>query len=653
MSNDPWQPPLVLMTVDLVILTLRGSRLHVLLIERGVEPYLGLPALPGGFLSNVDEEIAVAARRELSEEAGLDAGALHLEQFGVYGQPGRDPRGRVVSIAHLAIAPRLPAPVAGTDAAGAFWAPVEQVLDTGLTLAFDHQRIVADGVEAARAKLEHSTIATAFCGPAFTLAELQQVYEAVWGVRLDPRNFYRKVRSSTGFIVPIGPMTRPRTGRPARLYRAGPRRTLNPPITRFTNSTPENSTPEKEQGMGDRPEHKGCVVILTALDLEYNAVRSKLSDIEVRPHPAGTRFEVGHLLDQSCLVALGLVGAGNHPAAVLAERAIAEFAPVAVLFVGVAGALWPHMALGDVVVATRVYAYHGGTSEDDGLKARPRSWEIAHGPDQIARHLARTGQWRRYLPAEGDVPRVRFAPIAAGEIVHYSTVADPFQWIREHYNDAIAVEMESAGVAQAGHLNNSLPVVAVRGISDWADSRKADSDTAGWQQKAAANAAAFGVALAAELARGQGDSRNTREPDVEKTGSAGLTDMALVHLIRATAATTTTNIATGNARVGTQAAQVFGDVHFSASPLPQAGLAPQISDLRAHVRQAYVDGLLDQETHEAAEAELDAAAEALAENPGQSAGKVLVALKRLRGLLADVADLASSVATIISSVRGS
>ena len=110
MTDDDWEPPSVLLTVDLVILTLRGTSLQLLLVERGVEPHAGTMALPGGFLRDADEPILVAARRELSEEAGLDADSLLLEQFGVYGNPGRDPRGRVVSVAFLAIAPRLPDP---------------------------------------------------------------------------------------------------------------------------------------------------------------------------------------------------------------------------------------------------------------------------------------------------------------------------------------------------------------------------------------------------------------------------------------------------------------------------------------------------------------------------------------------------------------
>lgn len=241
MTDDQWVAPKVLLAVDLVILTLRQSQLHVLLVQRGVEPYLGTMALPGGFLRDAEEDIPAAARRELAEEASLDADELHLEELGVYGEPGRDPRGRVVSVAYLAIAPRLPDPVAGTDAAGACWTPVDMVLSARLGLAFDHQRIITDGVERARSKLEHTSLAAAFCGQIFTISELQQVYEAVWGVRLDPRNFYRKVQSSQGFIVPAGPPRKSENGRPARLFRAGPRKVLYPPMARYTHPSDKES----------------------------------------------------------------------------------------------------------------------------------------------------------------------------------------------------------------------------------------------------------------------------------------------------------------------------------------------------------------------------------------------------------------------------
>jgi 8-oxo-dGTP diphosphatase len=231
-----------MLAVDLVILTLRESNLHVLLVERGIEPYEGALALPGGFLQHHKEGLAAAAYRELSEEADLDVETLRLEQLGVYGDPGRDPRGRVVSVAYLAIAPRLPEPTAGTDAADARWQRADEVLSGELKLAFDHRRIVADGIDRARVKLEHSPLATAFCGPTFTISELQEVYEAVWGIQLDPRNFYRKVQRTDGFVIAAGSVRKPATGRPARLFTAGPCEVLYPPMIRPTESSSEKES---------------------------------------------------------------------------------------------------------------------------------------------------------------------------------------------------------------------------------------------------------------------------------------------------------------------------------------------------------------------------------------------------------------------------
>lgn len=242
MPAESWSAPTVLLAVDLVILTLRASDLHVLLVERGVEPFRGDQALPGGFLNNGREEILDAAHRELREEADLEGARLHLEQLGVYSAVDRDPRGRVVSVAYLAISPSLPEPVAGTDAAGASWKPVDDVLSGRLKLAFDHQQIIADGLERARTKLEYSALATAFCGESFTISELRVVYEAVWGVPLDERNFYRKVQAVPGFIEPTGTGRRVTKGRPARLFRAGARTALNPPLVR-----PEPSTQAEER----------------------------------------------------------------------------------------------------------------------------------------------------------------------------------------------------------------------------------------------------------------------------------------------------------------------------------------------------------------------------------------------------------------------
>jgi 8-oxo-dGTP diphosphatase len=218
--------PVFAVTVDLVVLTVREGRLHVLLVRRGCEPFLGRWALPGGFV-RADEDLATAARRELAEETGLDGPGGHLEQLASYGAPERDPRGRVVTVAYLALLPDLPVPTAGTDAAEAEWRPVGR-----LDLAFDHDRILADGLERARSKLEYTPLAAAFCPPAFTIAALRQVYEAVWGESLDPRNFHRKVTSTPGFVSPTGGTTEGEPGRPARLYRRGDATLLNPPLLR-------------------------------------------------------------------------------------------------------------------------------------------------------------------------------------------------------------------------------------------------------------------------------------------------------------------------------------------------------------------------------------------------------------------------------------
>ncbi|MFJ6742037.1 NUDIX hydrolase [Streptomyces sp. NPDC091279] len=217
-------------TVDLAVLTVRSGALHVLLVERGQEPYAGQWALPGGFVAP-RESAENAARRELAEETGLtEVTGLHLEQLRTYSEPDRDPRMRVVSVAFAALLPDAPEPHAGSDAARAAWLPYEPAL----TLAFDHGRILADAHERVGAKLEYTGLATAFCPPEFTLGELRHVYEAVWGTALDRPNFRRKVLATPGFVEPVtgaARLTRGR-GKPAALYRAGPAAALHPPLLR-------------------------------------------------------------------------------------------------------------------------------------------------------------------------------------------------------------------------------------------------------------------------------------------------------------------------------------------------------------------------------------------------------------------------------------
>jgi len=218
---DPSRFPAFAVTVDMVVLTMSDSRLHVLLVKRGVAPFKGMWAIPGGF-KRPTESLDEAAKRELAQETGVDSASL-LTQFGAYGDPGRDPRMNVVTVAYLAVLRDVGSVVAGTDAEAAALLPVSDALNGKIELAFDHAQILRDAAERVRVDLELTGIATAFVGPTFTLAELRAVYEAVWGVHLDGANFRRSVVAEDGWVIPTGRRTRPGStgGKPAELYRAG------------------------------------------------------------------------------------------------------------------------------------------------------------------------------------------------------------------------------------------------------------------------------------------------------------------------------------------------------------------------------------------------------------------------------------------------
>jgi len=248
-SYDPRAFEPVAVTVDVVTLTIRDGALDVLLVQRGVPPFAGQWALPGGFVRSRPvpdggEDLDEAAIRELAEETGQRPGRIHLEQLATYGAPGRDPRMRVISVAYLVFAPELPEPQAGSDAQAAAWVPVGslrlaegggQQPGTSRKLAFDHARILADGLERARSKLEYTPLATAFVADGFTISELRAVYETVWGERLHAGNFHRKVLSVPGFVESTGQTTEtggPRGGPRSRLYRRGDARLLHPALLR-------------------------------------------------------------------------------------------------------------------------------------------------------------------------------------------------------------------------------------------------------------------------------------------------------------------------------------------------------------------------------------------------------------------------------------
>lgn len=242
---DPRDFPPVAVTVDVAVMTIRSNDLQVLLIERGEDPFRGTLALPGGFV-RPDEDPAGAAARELAEETGVPPESAHLEQFGSYGDPHRDPRMRVITIAYWAVCSELPTPLPGGDAASADLIPVSKLERGGMRLAFDHDRIVRDAVECVRAKLETTALAARFCPREFTITDLRRVYEVVWNTTLDPGNFQRKIRYNSVFEL-VRPrrsdQETPQRGRPASLWtvRADADATLDTPFRRRRGSADRRS----------------------------------------------------------------------------------------------------------------------------------------------------------------------------------------------------------------------------------------------------------------------------------------------------------------------------------------------------------------------------------------------------------------------------
>ena len=228
---DPDAFPRVAVTVDLAILTFNET-FEVLLVERGADPFAGSWALPGGFIKP-DESLEEAARRELAEETGVTAPSA-LTQFGAYGDPDRDPRMRVVTVAFMAVIHGDVEPVGGSDAASASFMPLSELVGrgAGTPLAFDHKIILSDARRRLISDLETTPLATAFLGRRFTISELRSVYEAAIGRPLEPANFRRKVLSVEGFLKPTGLHATPDVegGRPAELFEHGRASVLSPPL---------------------------------------------------------------------------------------------------------------------------------------------------------------------------------------------------------------------------------------------------------------------------------------------------------------------------------------------------------------------------------------------------------------------------------------
>jgi 8-oxo-dGTP diphosphatase len=223
--------PFVYLTADVVALALGpGTELSVLLVKRGGAPYKGRWAFPGGFVDE-GEDVERAARRELREETGVSTRGVALHQLGAYTAPRRDPRHRVISVPFVAALPRTVAATAGDDASQAEWMPVQEMLGSK-KMAFDHGQILDDALSWLGSALERTTLATAFLPAEFTVAELRDVYEAVWGRQLDAGNFQRKVTSTSGFLEDTGRRRLGARGRPATLFTAGPATEIWPAMSR-------------------------------------------------------------------------------------------------------------------------------------------------------------------------------------------------------------------------------------------------------------------------------------------------------------------------------------------------------------------------------------------------------------------------------------
>ncbi|MCC3274986.1 MULTISPECIES: NUDIX hydrolase [unclassified Arthrobacter] len=229
----PREYPSVALAVDLVVFAVTGGTLNAAFVRRGAHPFKGSLALPGGFVSP-DEDALTAAWRELQEETGLELGAhrAHVEQLATFSAPARDPRMRVVSVAHLALLATdgraLPDLATGSDAASAQWLPVYDVLAREC-LAFDHREILTAALDRLAGKIEYTLTAARLLPEEFTLNQLRRAYQAVWNTnKLDAGNFTRKM---TGALQDTGRKVTRGKGAPATVFTVKDEY-LSPPLIR-------------------------------------------------------------------------------------------------------------------------------------------------------------------------------------------------------------------------------------------------------------------------------------------------------------------------------------------------------------------------------------------------------------------------------------
>ncbi|NJN11061.1 MAG: hypothetical protein HC815_24990 [Richelia sp. RM1_1_1] len=257
--------------------------------------------------------------------------------------------------------------------------------------------------------------------------------------------------------------------------------------------------------------NRPCVVILTAIPIEYKAVRAHLTELREEIHSQGTVYERGKFSTNGMVwdVAIVEIGAGNTGAALEAERAINQFQPNVILFVGIAGGI-KNVSLGDVVAATKVYGYESGKARI-AFEPRPDVGLSTYKLIQRARAEARKEDWlqRIQLDVSNPPPNALVAPIAAGEKVVASKRSSLVKFLQSNYGDAVAVEMEGKGLLQAAHANEPVLALIVRGISDLISS-KSKTDKAGWQEIAARHASAFAFQILAKIGIFQNPSQNNQ-----------------------------------------------------------------------------------------------------------------------------------------------
>lgn len=257
-------------------------------------------------------------------------------------------------------------------------------------------------------------------------------------------------------------------------------------------------------------------VILTALSVEFTAVRSFLDNPTEKEHPQGNVYEQGTFSDKGKTWEVGIaeIGAGNVGVALEAERAIEFFKPQVILFVGIAGGI-KDVGIGDVVAATKIYGYESGKAEAEQFKPRPELGQSSYALVERSRAEARSQSkdWLKRLPSIPELqPKAFVAPIAAGEKVVASTQSEVCKFLKANYSDAVAVEMEGYGFLKAAYANQQrASAIVVRGISDLIDNKNSDINQESEdvrQEKASRHASAFAFQILA-----------TFNPNIGLTGS--------------------------------------------------------------------------------------------------------------------------------------